>query len=84
MITKSKNIFENKSNNQIDLVGEDEKLDDELLSNTSDWIFEEKLSKEFEAVGFFISDHPLNQYKEIKLIKYLKTSTFSVLVFLSE
>ena len=23
------------------------------------------LSKEFEAVGFFISDHPLNQFKEI-------------------
>ncbi|MDC3028524.1 DNA polymerase III subunit alpha [Candidatus Pelagibacter sp.] len=64
LITKSKNIFENKSNNQIDLFGEDEKLDDELLSNTSDWIFEEKLSKEFEAVGFFISDHPLNQFKE--------------------
>ena len=30
-----------------------------------DWKFEERLSKEFEAVGFFISDHPLNQYKEI-------------------
>ena len=26
---------------------------------------EERLSKEFEAVGFFISDHPLNQFKEI-------------------
>jgi len=23
------------------------------------------LSKEFESVGFFISDHPLNQFKEI-------------------
>ena len=30
-----------------------------------DWKFEERLSKEFEAVGFFISDHPLNQFKEI-------------------
>ena len=28
-------------------------------------MFEERLSKEFEAVGFFISDHPLNQFKEI-------------------
>ena len=27
--------------------------------------FEERLSKEFESVGFFISDHPLNQFKEI-------------------
>ena len=32
------------------------------------------MSKEFEAVGFFISDHPLNQFKEIfsdyKIIDY--------------
>jgi len=34
------------------------------------------LSKEFEAVGFFISDHPLNQFKEIfdeyKIMNYQK------------
>jgi len=64
-ILKSKNIFENKSVNQINLFDEDENHEKELLSNTEDWKFEERLSKEFEAVGFFISDHPLNQYKEI-------------------
>ena len=64
-ITKSKNIFENKSANQIDLFSEDENLESDILSDTEDWKFEERLSKEFEAVGFFISDHPLNQYKEI-------------------
>ena len=64
-ITKSKNIFENKSANQIDLFSEDENHKNEILSNTKDWKFEERLSKEFEAVGFFISDHPLNQYKEV-------------------
>ena len=30
-----------------------------------DWPFEERLSKEFEAIGFFISDHPINEYKEV-------------------
>ncbi len=65
LITKSKNIFENKSANQIDLFGENENQENEILSNTEDWKFEERLSKEFEAVGFFISDHPLNQYKEV-------------------
>ena len=34
------------------------------------------MSREFEAVGFFISDHPLNQFKEIfddyKIIDYVK------------
>ena len=45
-----------------------------LLKISKDWEFEERLSKEFEAVGFFISDHPLNQFKEIfndyKIIDY--------------
>ena len=36
-----------------------------LLIKIDDWNFEERLSKEFESVGFFISDHPLNQFKEI-------------------
>ncbi len=64
MITKSKNIFENKLANQIDLFG-DNNEEDEVISNVEDWKFEERLSKEFEAIGFFISDHPLNQYKDI-------------------
>ncbi len=64
-ISKSKKIFENKSLNQIDLFGESENQDNQIISNIGDWKFEERLSKEFESVGFFISDHPLNQYKEI-------------------
>ena len=64
-ITKSKNNFENKSANQIDLFGENINQEDELTTNIDDWQFEERLSKEFESVGFFISDHPLNQFKEI-------------------
>ena len=39
--------------------------ENEMILNIDDWKFEERLSKEFEAVGFFISDHPLNQYKEV-------------------
>ena len=65
MIAKSKNIFDNKSANQIDLFSEDESTQDDFLIKTEDWKFEERLSKEFEAVGFFISDHPLNQFTEI-------------------
>jgi DNA polymerase III subunit alpha len=64
-ILKSKNIFENKTANQINLFGENENQDSEIIIDVNDWNFEERLSKEFEAVGFFISDHPLNQYKEI-------------------
>ena len=64
-ILKSKNISDNKIANQIDLFGANEIKDDDIVNIIDDWKFEERLSKEFEAVGFFISDHPLNQFKEI-------------------
>ena len=75
-ILKTKNIHENKAANQIDLFGTDEEQDNEIILNVEDWKFEDRLSREFEAVGFFISDHPLNQFKEIfndyKIVDYLK------------
>ncbi len=64
-LSKSKNIFENKSTNQIELFGDNLNEIENIVVNTEDWKFEERLSKEFESVGFFISDHPLNQFKEI-------------------
>ncbi|SVB47160.1 uncharacterized protein METZ01_LOCUS200014, partial [marine metagenome] len=64
-ILKSKNIFENKIANQIDLFSKDETKNNDFVPNYNDWKFEERLSKEFEAVGFFISDHPLNQFKAL-------------------
>tara|TARA_B100001057_G_scaffold437147_1_gene468747 strand:- start:89 stop:3508 length:3420 start_codon:yes stop_codon:yes gene_type:complete len=76
IITKSKNYFENKLANQINLFDEDDTNEVNILENIKDWNFEERLSKEFEAIGFFISDHPLNQFKEIfddyKIIDYQK------------
>ena len=36
-----------------------------LINKIDDWNFDERLSKEFESIGFFISDHPLNQYSDI-------------------
>jgi DNA polymerase III subunit alpha len=75
-ILKTKNIYESKSANQIGLFSEDEENENDIINDTEDWKFEERLSKEFEAVGFFISDHPLNQFTEIfddyKIIDYSK------------
>ena len=65
IIVKNKNIFDYKSANQIDLFSDEEITNDDLIIKTDDWKFEERLSKEFEAVGFFISDHPLNQFTGI-------------------
>ena len=64
-ITKNKNISENKSANQIELFSDIETQEKNFINPISDWNFDEKLSKEFEAVGFYISDHPLNQFREI-------------------
>ena len=73
-ILKTKNNFDNKSANQIDLFSEEENLQNNIVNDIQDWKFEDRLSKEFEAVGFFISDHPLNQFTEIfddyKIIDY--------------
>ena len=59
---------------KIDLFSEDETSENDIINEIDDWKFEERLSKEFEAVGFFISDHPLNQFTEIfddyKIIEY--------------
>ena len=63
IISKSKNIFENNSINQIDLFKEES--DETYIESVEDWNIDNKLSKEFETLGFFISDHPLNQYKSL-------------------
>ena len=65
IILKSKNNFENKLTNQIYLFEEDNHTTDDYLEKIDDWNIDTKLSKEFETLGFFISDHPLNQYKNI-------------------
>ena len=49
------NLFEDTDNLQINKV----------VKIKADWKFEDRLSKEFESIGFFISDHPLNQFKDL-------------------
>jgi len=65
IILKSKNNFENKLAKQINLFNEEFNTNDDFLEKIEDWNIDTKLSKEFETLGFFISDHPLNQYKII-------------------
>jgi len=65
LIQKSKNVFDNKIANQIDLFNTDETNEENFIITKEDWKFEERLNKEFEAVGFYISNHPLNQFKDI-------------------
>jgi len=67
IIQNSKTIFDNKVNNQSSLFSDDSGKISYLMNknNSESWTKDETLSKEFEAVGFFISDHPLKYYKDI-------------------
>ncbi len=65
IILKTKNDFENRSLNQNELFSSEDEKNEDILIDSEEWSFEEKLSKEFETLGFFISDHPLTQFKNI-------------------
>ncbi len=78
IILKSKNISENKLANQTALFETNDINNDEIIESIEDWSIDERLSKEFQSLGFYISNHPLNQYKDMfndyDIIEFLKFS----------
>ena len=55
-ISKQSNLFDDENNSK----------DETLKLNTDEkWSNKELLSEEFKSLGFYISDHPLNNYKSI-------------------
>ena len=75
IIINSKNVFENKIHNQTSLFGEESNNVSFLISdkNNSTWPNDEVLSKEFESVGFFITNHPLENYLDLLQRNNVKT-----------
>jgi len=67
LIQNSKTIYENKIKNQSSLFSDDNQKISYLIQekNNSNWPNEEILSKEFESMGFYISNHPLKYYEVI-------------------
>ena len=65
-----------KVNNQSSLFTDDTNKISYLVAekNTSQWSSEESLSKEFESVGFYLSNHPLTDFESI--IEQYKVKTF--------
>ena len=75
IIQQIKNINDDKVNNQTNLFGSDDNLSNDFIYLPSiPWKQKELLHEEFKSLGFFISNHPLNEYKEIfnqlKIITY--------------
>ena len=66
LIQNSKTIYENKIQNQTSLFSDDNQKISYLVNEKKeqDWPSSEKLSKEFESVGFYLSNHPLENFKD--------------------
>jgi len=69
---------ESKNSSQMSLFGESSEvqLDEPTIPECKDWHMMEKLSKEKEAIGMYISGHPLDDYKTE--IKYFCNATVGV------
>ncbi|WP_336294603.1 DNA polymerase III subunit alpha [Bartonella sp. CB169] len=66
--------FDNNSSGQIDIFGMTDGLKEPLiLSQTSPWYPDEKLYREFQAIGFYFSAHPLDEYQAILSKKRVQT-----------
>ena len=66
IIQNSKTIYGNKLQNQTSLFSEESNKISYLIhnKNQADWSDEEILSREFQSVGFYISNHPLKNYED--------------------
>ena len=66
IIQQIKNINDDKDNHQANLFADDNdsRTEFEFLQTTS-WKQKELLSEEFKAVGFYLTNHPLNEYDDI-------------------
>ncbi len=78
IIQNSKNIYENKAQNQTSLFSDDNQKISYLITGqkSSSWPNNEILSKEFESVGFYLSNHPLEDFKDA--LDQYKVKPFSV------
>ena len=75
IIQKIKIINEDKLNNQTTLFNEKNEIEGAFdYIESKRWDKKQLLSEEFKSLGFYISDHPLNEYGEI--FKQLKISSY--------
>ena len=76
MIQKIKNINDDKQNHQSNLFDEQEKNKKEFdFESSSPWSVKELLSEEFKSIGFYLTNHPLNEFEEI--FKQLKIKSYN-------
>ena len=66
IIQTIKSKYDEKTSNQTSLFNDVNNKDNEtfIFDTTNSWTKKELLAEEFSSLGFYISDHPLNEYKE--------------------
>jgi DNA polymerase III subunit alpha len=75
IIQQIKNINDDKINHQSSLFEKQENIIEEFDFNPhKPWLQKELLAEEFKALGFYLSDHPLNEYEEV--FNQLKITTY--------
>ena len=66
IIQQIKNINEDKHNNQTNLFNDQNNHQEEFeFLPSTPWKQKELLSEEFKSIGFYLTNHPLNEYEEI-------------------
>ena len=64
LVAYSAAIHDQKVSKQVSLFGEaGDDLPEPVLPSVSDWLPAERLSREFSAIGFYVTGHPLDDYK---------------------
>jgi len=60
---------------QNDFFGGDDMVEDVVLPDIEPWLPQEKLTAEFEAIGFYLSGHPLDEYvssfEKLNVVTYI-------------
>ena len=76
IIKNSKTVYDNKAQNQSSLFLDEAQKVSYLMQDvkTPDWKNDEMLSKEFESIGFYISNHPLKDFQDV--LKQYKVKSF--------
>ena len=64
LVSYSAAIHDQKMSKQVSLFGDGgDDLPEPVLPSVSDWLPAERLSREFSAIGFYVTGHPLDDYK---------------------
>jgi DNA polymerase-3 subunit alpha len=73
----SQHAQENRKSGQSDMFGAGAATGPEViqLSSVTPWVASEKLHREYQALGFYLSAHPLDLYKE--LLQKMRVQTFA-------